>query len=337
MAARDTSSQPLQMILNTFVSGPQAWFFVAHDRGYLAEEGLTIEFTPGDTAANAVPKVALGQYDVGYGDLNALIERAARFGQQDAVAVYATFTASPYTLAVPMDSPVHSPRDLQGCTIGSHPNDAAMLMWPEFAATVGLAVDAIEVEICTDPHSRMVPDLVRSRRWDGMFGFVNTLRAAAIEAGLDPERSMRFIEYRDAVPDLYGAALIVRRSLAEQRPDAVRGLVRAVNRAVADTLADPEAAMQAVLRRDTSLDKAANLLRLTGTIELDMAGADPCVGWVDADRLARAALLIARVKALPRIPQAAELFDPGFLPPMAERIRIPPRDPSNHSAHQRSP
>lgn len=171
--------------------------------------------------------------------MNALIERAARQGPQDAVAVYATFTASPYTLAVPVDSPIRGPRDLEGCTIASHPNDAAMLMWPEFAAATGLAQDSIHIELCTDPHARMVPDLVRGGRWAGMFGFVNTLRAAAIEANLDPDRSLRFIEYRHAVPELYGAAQIVRRSLAEQCPEVVRGLVRAVNRAVADTLADP--------------------------------------------------------------------------------------------------
>lgn len=323
MSAQPTALHHLRMILNTYVSGPQAWFYLAEDRGYLAEEGISLAFTPGDTAANAVPKVALGQFEVGYGDLNALIERAARHGPQDAVAVYATFTASPYTMAVPLDSAIHDPRDLEGCTVASHPNDAAMLMWPEFAYTTGLSVDAIHIELCTDPHARMVSDLVQQGRWAGMFGFVNTLRAAAIEAGLDPDRSLRFIEYRHAVPDLYGAALLVRRTLIEQRPEVVRGLVRAVNRAVADTLASPQAALEAVARRDPGLDLAANLLRLTGTLELDMAGADPCIGWVDADRLARAASLIARVKALPRVPSPAELFDPRFLPPEQEHIRTP--------------
>ncbi|MEY3488806.1 MAG: hypothetical protein RL655_374 [Pseudomonadota bacterium] len=322
MSSKSTPSPlRLSMILNTFVSGPQAWFYLADDRGYLAEEGLELEFTPGDTAANAVPKVALGHYDVGYGDLNALIELAARLGQQDVVAVYATFTASPYTLAVPSDSAIRTPLDLAGSTIASHPNDAAMLMWPELAATAGLPVDAIRIELCTDSHHQMVTDLVRTKRWTGMFGFVNTLRAAAIEAGLDPERSLRFLEYRDTVPDLYGAALIVRRTLAEQQPDAVRGLVRAVNRAIADTLADPQTAIEAVLRRDPNIDQAANLLRLTGTLELDMAGANPCIGWIDEERLSRSASLIARVKALPRVPQAHELFDASFLPPTQEWVR----------------
>ena len=39
----------VRMILNTFVSGPQAWFFLAGERGYLRDEGIALEFTPGDT------------------------------------------------------------------------------------------------------------------------------------------------------------------------------------------------------------------------------------------------------------------------------------------------
>lgn len=124
------------MILNTFVSGPQAWFFVADERGYFAEEGLKIDFIPGDTAANAVPRVARGEFDVGYGDFNALIELADRRGPVDALAVYATFTASPYAIAVPAEGPVRAPADLAGRRLGAHPNDAAMLMWPEFAAAL---------------------------------------------------------------------------------------------------------------------------------------------------------------------------------------------------------
>ena len=39
----------LRKILNTFVSEPPAWFFLAGERGYLRDEGIALEFTPGDT------------------------------------------------------------------------------------------------------------------------------------------------------------------------------------------------------------------------------------------------------------------------------------------------
>ena len=126
----------LRMILNTFVSGPQAWFFLAEERGYLHEEGIELTFTPGDTAANAVPRVASGEFDAGYGDLNALIELTAgdtSGGTAPAVAVFATFNASPYTVAVPAASPIRTPVGLAGRTLGAHPNDAALRVWAELA------------------------------------------------------------------------------------------------------------------------------------------------------------------------------------------------------------
>lgn len=319
-----TRLRRLRMILNTFVSGPQAWFFLADERGYLAREGIALDFTPGDTAANAVPKVADGRFEVGYGDMNALIELSGRGGPLDAVGVYATFTASPYTIAVPADGPVIAAAGLAGRRLGAHPNDAAMLMWPEFAAAAGLATDAAAIDICTDPHARMVADLLEHGRWDGLFGFVNTLRAAAIEAGIDHGARLRFIEYRDVVPDLYGSVLLVSRRLAQDEPEVVAGLVRAVNHALADTFADPDAAIAAVARRDPAIDRAANHARLTGTLALEMAGAADGVGWVDMARLDRAIALICRAKGLPRVPAAAELFDARFLPPASARVFTPP-------------
>ena len=39
----------LRKILNTFVSEPPAWFFLAGKRGYLLDDGIALEFSPGDT------------------------------------------------------------------------------------------------------------------------------------------------------------------------------------------------------------------------------------------------------------------------------------------------
>src|SRR5262245_39020072 len=105
----------LRMQLNTFVSGPQAWFYLAQARGYLAAEGLAIEFVPGDTAANTVPRMAAdATLDIGYGDLNALITHVAHGRPNAPLAVFASYNASPYTIAVPAGSAIRGPLDLAG-------------------------------------------------------------------------------------------------------------------------------------------------------------------------------------------------------------------------------
>ena len=318
-------AQPLRMQLNTFYSGPQAWFFLAHERGYLADEGLEIEFTEGDTAANTIAKMATGGFDVGYGDINALIDHAANGKPNAPIAVFASYNASPYTIAVPAKSSIRRPLDLAGCVLAAHPQDAAMLMFPEFCAKTGLDATTVRTVIDAAPHSTMVPALLAGEKggWDGLFGFVNTLVAASIDAGLDP-KALRFIEYHDYVPELYGMALMVTRELAATEPDTVRKLLRAFNRGLVDTIAEPAAGIEALAKRNPAINRESNYRRLMGTLQLEMSRAEGGIlgiGNIDDARFARGIALLVATKNLPHHPAAGELFSRAFLPPLAERVR----------------
>ncbi len=315
-------SQPLRMQLNTFYSGPQAWFFLAEERGYLRDEGLEIEFTEGDTAANTVPKMAAGGFDVGYGDINALIAHAANGNANAPLAVFASYNASPYAIAVPFNSSIRTPQDLTGKLLAAHPQDAAMLLFPEFCKRTGLDATTVRTVIDAAPHSTMVPELL-ANNWDGMFGFVNTLIAASIDAGIDP-KALRYIEYHDHVSELYGMALMVTRSLAATEPDTVYRLLRAFNRGLVDTIADPAAAIGALAKRNPAINRESNLRRLMGTLQLEMGRAEGGVlgiGDVDDARFAQGIELLVTTKNLPHHPKAGELFDRRFLPPLADRVR----------------
>ena len=310
------------MQLNTFYSGPQAWFFLAHERGYLRDEGLEIDFTEGDTAANTVPKMAAGGFDVGYGDINALIAHAAHGLPNAPLAVFASYNASPYTIAVPAKSSIRSPQDLVGKLLAAHPQDAAMLLFPEFCKKTGLEAATVRIVIDAAPHSAMVPELLDGK-WDGMFGFVNTLIAASIDAGLDP-KDLHFIEYHDHLPELYGMALMVTRELATHEPDTVGKLLRAFNRGLIDTIADPGAAIDALVKRNPAVNRESNHRRLMGTLQLEMSRAEGGVlgiGDLDDARFARGIDLLVTTKNLPHHPKAGELFDRRFLPPLGERVR----------------
>ena len=314
--------QTLGMQLNTFYSGPQAWFFLAEERGYLRDEGLALAFTESNTAANTIPKMAGGGFDVGYGDINALIEHAAAAKPNAPLAVFSSYSASPYTLAVAASSHLRTPQQLTGKRLVAHPNDAALNLFAEFCGKTGLDARSVSIEISAAPHSELVPQLLGDR-WDAMFGFVNTLVAATLDAALMPA-DLRFIQYHDHVPELYGMAIIVTRKLVAESPETVQRLLRALNRGLVDTVADPEAAINALIKRNPNSARASNLRRLQGTLVLDMGRAEGAmlgIGDLDDARLQRGIDLIVNTKGFAHRPIVQELFSRNFLPPLDQRVR----------------
>ena len=74
---------------------------------------------------------------------------------------------------------------------------------------------------------------------------MHTIIAALAAKNIDGRTGLRFLEYRDLVPDMYGNALMLTPTFLKQHPDAARALVAAVNRGIIETLADPQAALEA--------------------------------------------------------------------------------------------
>jgi NitT/TauT family transport system substrate-binding protein len=168
-----------------------------------------------------------------------------------------------------------------------------------------------------------VPELLAGR-WDGIFGFVNTLVAASLDAGLSPHEQLRFLEYQHHVPSLYGMALLVSPELASQEPDTVTRLLRALNRGLCDTVADPAAAMDALVKRNPAMNRESNRQRLEGTLALEMSHAEGAIlgiGDLDDQRFQASIDLIVQTKGLPHTPRANALFSRAFLPPLTERVR----------------
>jgi NitT/TauT family transport system substrate-binding protein len=115
---------------------------------------------------------------------------------------------------------------------------------------------------------------------------------------------------------------MVSRKLAQEQPAAVRGLLKAINRAVHDALANPDAAVDAMMKREPLLDRATEKERLLlttrwliDTPETKQIG----IGDMKDDRLAAAIKQVAESYELARVPANGEVFNRSFLPPRAER------------------
>jgi NitT/TauT family transport system substrate-binding protein len=300
----------LTMLLNTIASGPQGWLYLAQARGYVAEAGVELVLTPGTGAFNAAPGMVAGGYDLGYGDINALVEVVARQPQEAPIGVYATFGASPSAIAVGRGGPIRKAADLAGKRITGHATDVALLTFGAFCAAQG--VDAASVVIAPVEGSMAAMGArLAAGEVDGIFAYVSTLSAAYAAIGQRAEDHLRFLRYDEMVPDLYGSAVMASRRLVREEPAVLRRLVAAFARGVAEARAEPAAAMAALRAAAPGLDLAVEALRWEKTLAVEMATGG---GGVEPARFARAVALQARTAGLPRIPDPAELFSDAFLP-----------------------
>ena len=83
---------------------------------------------------------------------------------------------------------------------------------------------------------------------------------------------------------------MVTRELAAKEPDTVRKLLRAFNRGLKDTIADPDAGIDALVKRKPKMNRESNRRRLMGTLQLEMSRAEGGVlgiGKLDDNRFAR--------------------------------------------------
>jgi NitT/TauT family transport system substrate-binding protein len=309
----------LKLVLNWKYQGPQGWFFLADDRGYYKAEGLDVTIDQGDGSAAAVPKVASGAYDIGFGDVNALIEFAAVKPAEAPVAVHVMYNRPPFTVAVKTESTIKTPQDFEGRTLGGAANDGALKLFPALSKLAKF--DASKVNIINMAPNLREQMLMRGQV-DGVFGYVNTILFSAKLMGVDPAKQLRWINYGDYGMDLYSNAIIVSRKLVKENPQAVRGFLRALNKGIVDSLKDPKASVEAVVRREPLIQPGVELERFEATVREEMNHPEIAtigLGDVDDARLKRSIDILVDANKLPRTPQTSEIFIRDFLPPKSER------------------
>lgn len=310
----------IKMVLNWKYEGAQAWFFLAQDKGYFKAEGLDVEFDQGEGSAASVPKVASGAYQAGFGDLNALIDLASKRPADAPVAVFMMYNTPPFTVVVKQDSPIKTPKDLEGKTIGGPANDAALKLFPAYAKIA--KIDASKVTV-TNMAPNLREQMLARGQVDAVFGYVTTVTFSAKAMGLDPAKDLRFIRYGDSGMDLYANAVFFSKNFVAENPKAVQGFVKALNRAIKEVAANPDAGVDFAMKREPLLKRDVEKEKLLATIRNDMSHPEIArigLGDVDDERLKKAIGIVVEANQLPRTPATGEVFNRSFLPARAERL-----------------
>ena len=172
----------LRLLLNSDFTGANAFFALAEADGLLRAADVDLHYTPGRGAWSAAGRLADEDFDLAYGDLNALAELAANRGGKDdeadlPLAVWVAHQHAPSTITVPRASGVRAAADLAGKRILGHASDVALKTFPLFARAGGLAADAATIVTSPDTMRTLLQQMLDGQ-YDAVFGYVTTHTAA---------------------------------------------------------------------------------------------------------------------------------------------------------------
>ncbi len=294
-------------------------FLIALQKGYYKAEGLDVTIDRGKGSAEVVRQLAAGVYDMGFPDINVLMDFNSKNPEQAFPALMSGYEEAPAAIMVLKTSGMTEPKQLNGKKLGSAPNDSTFKLFPIFAKQVGVDVATMQIH-SIDPSLREV--LLAQKKVDAIPGQIfNSL--IELQAKGVPASDISYFMYKDYGLELYANCVAASRSFLKEHPEAVKGFLRATVKGMKDIARDPELAVTAATAYESLLNPDIERARLR--IALDCCILTPTVrksgfGDINQERLRKIIPLIASAYQLPREPRLEEVFDPAYLPPASDRM-----------------
>ncbi|HYF16503.1 MAG TPA: ABC transporter substrate-binding protein [Ramlibacter sp.] len=309
----------VRFTLDWRIDGPGAIALLPFYKGYFKQEKLDVSIDAGSGSAAAVQRIAAGTHDIGFADTSALVEFLANNPAAPKMQlVYMLMERTPAAAFALKSSGITKPADLVGKRMGAPVFDAGRKTWPMFAKAN--RIDPGKAN-WTNVDPALRETLLVKGDLDVITGFYYT-SVLNLESRGVKESDLVVFRYADHGVDLYGNAVIVSPRFAAENPQAVRGFLRALNRGIRETIADPKAAIQFVKQREATVDAGIEERRLryfldhfVATPKARAAG----LGTIDAERLRGNVAQIVEAFGLKESPDPRQLVNDAFLPAAAER------------------
>jgi NitT/TauT family transport system substrate-binding protein len=242
--------------LNWEPNGFQAPYFLARERGFYDEEGLDVEFVEGHGSPFAAEEAARGRADFALSGASAVLSVTSQGHEPLAVAAVTQKTpAAVYSLRDVFGEPLEDPSQLAGRTVAPSATKTRILA-AQLLSDAGIRDEVELLEV--DPHTH---HRVEHKLLDGSVDAAVGVVTNGIELEREHDRKADELPIGDFLP-IYGMTLVTNPEFADENPDTVRGFLRATARGWIEATNDPEAAIDALVARNATLERDREIERI---------------------------------------------------------------------------
>jgi NitT/TauT family transport system substrate-binding protein len=319
--AADKVKQPIaiQFSLDRPINAGAAPLVMAAADGLFGAENLAVTIDIANDSSDAIARVATDRSDFALVDLNALIRFRGISGAPHIKAVFVLFNQAPYAVVARKSRGVRALSDIEGKTFGVAEGDLSIRLWPALARRNGIKVTSVKR---SNLSSAVREPMLSAGQVDAVSGF-SYLSAVNLRDRGVPADDLAVIRYADYGCEAYGFAVIVNPAFAAAKPEAVRGLLRALIAATQVSIREPKRTADEVASRMEDGSPEIELERLRTVISDNILTSEVKrngIGDVDPGRLDRSIDQIAEDFKFDKRPSAADIFDDAFLPPLGGRL-----------------
>ncbi|RMD51840.1 MAG: myristoyl transferase [Candidatus Thermofonsia bacterium] len=217
-----------------FIADPQyAPYYVAVDKGYFAEEGLEIEF---DYSFETDGIALVGAGELPFAVVSGEQVILARAQGLPVVYVYEWYQKYPIAVVSKASAGITEPQDLAGRSVG-----LPGLFGATYVGYVGLlsANGMTQDDVQAEEIGFTQVETLLADRVDAVVGYAANEPVQLQSAG----EAINVLYVSDYI-DMVANGIITNEETIANNPELVKGFVRALNRGLADTLADPQEAFE---------------------------------------------------------------------------------------------
>jgi len=211
------------LILDFVPTGEYIPHYTALEKGWYRDEGLDVKILRGQGSGDTIKRIAAGQGEVGIADMSALI--AARANTDVTVkAIALWYRRPPHGVFVRSDSPIKTPRELEGKKLAISAGNSHQILWPVFEKLSGLKPNS--VTWVTMDAASMPPSLIRGVTDAVPFFVVHEARIRKIAKQQNVD--LRLLSaWADLGFDLSSTSLVAREDTIAKDPDGLKAFLRA--------------------------------------------------------------------------------------------------------------